>query len=871
MAIVVLGARVRAGGGAGPALSRRLSRAALAAHEQPRARVIVCGGRAWDGVVEADVMARGLIERGVDEARIVRDRLSLTTIENLREAAKLLHADEGPHAVVTCDWHLPRALTIARSLRFPAIGCPAAAPPSPLARRAARAIRERFLRALVPFVTLLALSCRKPAPTVDAGAPVASAAPASSADLIAARVAADRRRSDGVPQAMSSADVASRRAAARALSQIGDALAIDRLGKSLSDEDPEVVAWSSYGLGLPCDVDPALSREDRAKIVRGIVARAVSFSGTSPVLDPWAAMAWTLGRCGGIDASRELARWLKFKERARDAAWALGSIAARDKGLEDDVVKALLEAARAGLDDALFPFGRGDWSNRPPVPGLADVARARLSSAHVLAIRALGRAEGTKVEDLRGILADGNPEADRVEALRSLHRLNMDAEVAAFATRHAPTDEPKTKALLGSSFGAVRVAIELLGERDPTPTITTSLRAFVSATTITGPEATARRLATLRCLAAAALHPGKPGEVDVVRCAAHEATATYAADLDAIRDLARLQTLDRADITGDKRDLLVKLARDAVHRVRERALGILGKHPETEEAPDVIIKAFSSKSLGVVASAAQALADRPSIAHVLSKKAIDKALDPLSPPPEKLIEVDKTFDPKVLEALDGALARPMEESDAEIKASLVAAVGALKHSRARGFAMRLCGDRSPALRRAGRDALAHIDPPGKAPACTTIDDNGVASPYASMPVVSKTLKIETDNGVMQMTLDPTFAPVAVARIAELAASGFYDGTPIHRVVPGFVVQLGDPTGDGYGGAHVSLRCETAPVPFAAGDVGVALAGRDTGSSQIFVMLGRAPHLDGSYARIGHATGDWVNLAEGDHIVKVTVQ
>ena len=882
-AIVVLGARVRAGGAAGRALTRRLTRALTAATEWPDALVIVCGGRAWDGVVEADVMARALLDLGLCEERIVRERLSLTTIENLREASRVLgeRAIRGPLAVVTCDWHLPRAMTITRALGLDAVACPAEAPAAPLPRRAARALRERVLRAIVPFIVIAAVfGCKKPKPQADAGSPVtvASASSTSSADLVAARIAGDRRHSEGVPRALSSGDVIARRSAARALSQIGDATAIERLGKSLSDEDPEVIAWSSYGLGLPCDIDPTLAREDRAKIVHALVARAVSLEGvtlTAP-FDPWAAMAWSLGRCGGIDASRELAVWLKKEpSRARAAAFALGAIAARDRGLEDDVVKALLDAARGGLDDALFPFGRGDWSARPPVPGLVDVARARLGTGRVFAIRALGRAQGAKVEDLRGFVTDaGTPEGDRIEALRSLHRMGADAEVAAFATRHAPTDETKTAALTGAPFGAVRVAIELLGERDPTATITTSLRAFVARAPIASSVSPliARRLATLRCLAAAALHPGKPGEADVVRCAAHDALpAPLSAELDAIRDLARLQTLDRAEIIGEKRDLLVKMARDGVHRVRERALSILGKHSETDEAPDVIIKAFSSKSLGVVASAAQALADRPSLAYVLSKKAIDKALDPTSPPPDKVVQVDKTFDPKVLEALDGALARPLEEADAEIKTALASAVAALKHEKARAFAMRLCGDRSPALRKAGRDALVRLDPPGKSPACTTIDDYGIASPHASLPPASRILKIDTDGGAMQLTLDPTFAPIAVARIAELAAAGFYDGTQVHRVVPGFVVQLGDPTGDGYGGAHVALRCETAPVPFAEGDVGVALAGRDTGSSQIFVMLGRAPHLDGSYARIGHATGDWAKIAEGDHINKITVQ
>jgi len=877
-AILVLGARVRAGGAPGPALRRRIDAGAAAASRWPDALVVACGGRGWDGLIEADVIARALVARGVDPERIARDRLSLTTIENLREGVALARTRRSCEriAVVTCDWHAARALAIARALGIEAIAHVARAP----AKSVTRSVRERFLRAIVPFVVVAAvLACKgRRNDSADAGAALGSlsATPAvPSADVVAARVAADRRHTEGVPASLaSSSNPAARRVAARALAQIGDAIAIERLGHSLSDDDPEVVAWSSYGLGLPCETDPELPREDRAKIVRAIVARAASFEvrGTS-ALDPWGAMAWSLGRCGGIDASRELARWLRVPERARSAAWALGAIAARDRGLEDDVAAALLEAAKGGLDDALFPFGRGDWSSRPATPALAAVARGRMSGAgRVFAIRALGRAEGAKPDDLRAIVTDAaTPEAERVEALRSLHRMGAagDAEVAAFATRNA------SAVTGGPTFGSLRVALELLAERDPTKTTRSVLRAFVSKAPIpaTTTAPVARRLATLRCLAGAALHAGKPGEAEVVRCAAHDPAlpAALRAELDTIRDLARLQTLDRAEITDDKRELLIKLARDGAPRVRERALAMLAKHAETEEAPEVIIRALSSKSLGIVAEAARALAARPSIAHVLSKKAIAQALDPTAPPPDKVVEPEKKIDPKVLEALDGAIARPMEEADAEIKTALVAAAGALKHMKARGFALRLCTDRTPALRRAGRDALALLDPPGKAPSCTTIEDHGIASPYASAPPAKKTLKLETDVGELTLDLDPTFAPIAVARIAELAASGFYDGTPIHRVVPGFVVQLGDPDGDGYGGAHTSLRCETAPVPFNEGDIGVALAGRDTGSSQIFVMLGPAPHLDGSYAHLGHATGPWVNVAEGDRVIKSTVQ
>ncbi len=122
-----------------------------------------------------------------------------------------------------------------------------------------------------------------------------------------------------------------------------------------------------------------------------------------------------------------------------------------------------------------------------------------------------------------------------------------------------------------------------------------------------------------------------------------------------------------------------------------------------------------------------------------------------------------------------------------------------------------------------------------------------------------------------IVFDPVYAPIAATRFVALARAGFYTGVSVHRVVPGFVVQFGDHGGDGYGGSGQTLRCETSPQPFGPLDVGVALAGRDTGSSQLFVTLARHPHLDGEYAWVGRAEGDWNAVAEGDGIRAVRVE
>ena len=88
-----------------------------------------------------------------------------------------------------------------------------------------------------------------------------------------------------------------------------------------------------------------------------------------------------------------------------------------------------------------------------------------------------------------------------------------------------------------------------------------------------------------------------------------------------------------------------------------------------------------------------------------------------------------------------------------------------------------------------------------------------------------------------------------AAFLDLARRGFFDGLTFHRVVPGFVVQGGDPRGDGNGGPGFALRDEIGERPYGRGVVGMALSGKDTGGSQLFVTLAPAPHLDGALHRL----------------------
>lgn len=132
------------------------------------------------------------------------------------------------------------------------------------------------------------------------------------------------------------------------------------------------------------------------------------------------------------------------------------------------------------------------------------------------------------------------------------------------------------------------------------------------------------------------------------------------------------------------------------------------------------------------------------------------------------------------------------------------------------------------------------------------------------------VRFETELGPFELELRPDRAPQAVALLTEAVRLHRYDGLTMHRAVPGFVVQGGDPRGDGFGGTERVLRSELSLEPFTRGAVGVPLAGLDTGGMQLFVVLADAPHLDGRYPWIGRVSlGLEVleALLPGDRIVR----
>ena len=921
MAVVVLGCRIVSSRGetGETRLEGAAGRRARAAAEIAMARgadiVIASGGIAWHARRECDALAEELARCGVDERAIVRESRSRSTRENARFTKRELDrlgASGSRVVLVTCTWHMPRALALFRAQGLDVEAWPAEPGRSTLRARAYRAVRERvaaridrvFLAlALVLVLVAFALACSS-AGSADAGFVQDATIDGqgngfAGSALSAIENAEDVRRADLVTDAMrTSRDVVVRRRAARALARIAgsvsDASSEAGLLRALVDDDAETVAWGAYGLGFSCK-----GREEAR--VKAIVARAASLAASDDAssasraasattgIDVRFAIARALGKCGGPLAETTLAAWVRAKGTGLEngawreqAAYGIGDVAARRGSLDDDTVTALLDASEDGVPSALYPFARAERFNDAFAPRLLDAAKKALAGAksdsRVFAVRALAKIGEGGVPELSRVATSGSGDfswAERIDAMRSLGKAGDAGRSAAVLALARIVPDPKDAfavlAVGGDLYGELVVGLAAIGQTPP-PSANHVLSVLANLRPPKdekgdAPALLARRFAELRCTAASLLAQGAFDSPGIASCDVDGSEA---------KERARLASLLRAPSAGAgtsagrpltfaRKNAWLALAQSAHLKVREDALAAVGSHPELGDAA---IQALASaladtKHPGVVAAAAETLFEHPERATVLAPSEIKNALDPNKP-----LNANPKRDvaPILAKALSAALAFKWSEDAIETRTGLIDAAGALGVSGAEEAAKAACNDPNVTMRDHAAKALRalHTIPACAAPA------NPIAAKEAAAPHGGKMI-LTTDAGTLAITFDADLAPVASTRILDLAKAGFYDNVVVHRVVPAFVVQLGDPQGDGYNGSGQSLRCETSPVPFGPLDVGIALAGRDTGSSQFFVSLGRFPHLDGDYARVGRAEGDWFAVAEGDVVRGVKVE
>ena len=114
--------------------------------------------------------------------------------------------------------------------------------------------------------------------------------------------------------------------------------------------------------------------------------------------------------------------------------------------------------------------------------------------------------------------------------------------------------------------------------------------------------------------------------------------------------------------------------------------------------------------------------------------------------------------------------------------------------------------------------------------------------------------LETNQGTMEAEMWPDVAPNHVRNFLDLAYTGFYDGKTFHRVIPGFMIQGGDPTGTGTGNGPRRLKAEFNAKKHEKGVLSMARSSDpNSASCQFFIMHERSPHLDGQYSAFGKVT------------------
>jgi cyclophilin family peptidyl-prolyl cis-trans isomerase/HEAT repeat protein len=291
---------------------------------------------------------------------------------------------------------------------------------------------------------------------------------------------------------------------------------------------------------------------------------------------------------------------------------------------------------------------------------------------------------------------------------------------------------------------------------------------------------------------------------------------------------------------------LNQMLQDSDGRVIPAVLTALGatKSPGVER---VLIDRLRSDDFMVRASAANALADLKAAAAVGPLAEAYRAAD------GDTTYVARAAALSALARLDAAAARPVLQE-------------ALKD---RDWAVRV---RAVAL--LGEQGVTGLDQtirPAPASAGRAIDE--AERQALATPSFSPHAFIETDKGTVEVELAVLDAPQTVGNFMSLARKGFFNAVAIHRVVPDFVVQDGDPRGDGEGGPGYSIRDEINQRPYLLGTVGMALDWEDTGGSQFFVTLSPQPHLDGRYTVFGHVVNgmDVVDrLLPGDVVRRVRI-
>jgi cyclophilin family peptidyl-prolyl cis-trans isomerase/HEAT repeat protein len=683
-----------------------------------------------------------------------------------------------------------------------------------------------LLPAAVAVLVLAASACKETAPPV-----LVPPQPSFTEDMAAIIRLEDLRVLRDAPESPRDLTAIARRSESRlrnraaiAMGRVGDPAARITLEGLLADPEPGVRQSAAFGLGLLGDkaAVPALLTtltSDASPLVRGRAAEALGLIGDASAAAPIGAMV------SGVVASGALASVhndeMGWPLAPEVEAFRLGLYALVRLKAADVLLPAILDAdgrPRSGWWPVAFALRRTDDPRTLGAQAALLKGDGFYSGAFAAQGLGLSKQPDVAVPPLLEVLASPTPRAAvRLQAVRGLGRLGDPRAVEPLMRLlDDRTAEPNLQLETVAALGALHAApaIDRLQDRltDPWP---------------------AMRAASL--------------------------TAIAAIDGDAF-----LQVLSGVDPDPDW----------TVRAAVVTALGSLGERaPEGAWKPyldDADKRSWPATMRALVAAKtpdATAAADRLIRARLTQDDAIVRAT--------AVALVGETKPADAVPLLTAAWQTAKADVEIDARVAILEALIALKAEPAKALLTEALADRDWAVRLKARAMLRTLDPAAavdaQRPAVIRLD----LPTYTALgaPTVSPRAYVDTSKGTIEIALAVVDAPITAHNFAALAHRGFFNGIRIHRVVPDFVVQDGDPRGDGNGGPGYTIRDELNPLPYLRGTVGMALDGADTGGSQWFITHSPQPHLDAKYTVFAHVVNGMEvvdKLQQDDTILRVRI-
>jgi cyclophilin family peptidyl-prolyl cis-trans isomerase len=590
-----------------------------------------------------------------------------------------------------------------------------------------------------------------------------------------------------------------RRRAALAIGRVGLADGVEPLARVLAgDQEVEVRQMAAFALGLIADPSarPALlaALKDTEPIVAGRAAEALGQIGDRRDAEAVSAMVRTqldAGVLNGIDPDDVTYPLAPGVEAARLGIYALVRL-----GSYEALAATVLDAQgqpRSRWWPVAYALQRiGD---RRAAPALTALVSTPGNYTAAFAVKGLGTLKSTESAGmLRQIVEQKtSPRAILVEALRALAAINDRASIPMLTKMVADVEgDPTLRLEAMTALAAVVTADNLDLLLDLTSDTAPAIRsAAFRALARVSPESFLSTLAGL-----------DPDRDWTVRAAQATALGMLPADLSSARLMLMLDDRDQRVVPAVLNALVASRAPD-VDRILLQRL----------RADDFMVRATAASALG------------------------------------------ERKNPAAVPALIDAYRLAVTDSTYVARGAMLEALNTIAPAEARPLLIEALRDRDWALRLRAAMLLkeqGYTEPTADAIRPSTagraVDDPAWLA--LGSPQFSPHAFIDTDKGTIEIELAIQDAPLTVDNFITLARKGFFNGVPIHRVVPDFVVQDGDPRGDGEGGPGYTIRDEINERPYLRGTVGMALDGKDTGGSQFFITHSPQPHLDGRYTAFG---------------------